>query len=429
MAAPDSPLSDLLDAIEQIPKRQDLGKLLQHLQSNEELLIKHLPQLDDLLPVLDPMQNSLGMIFILNCKAGAVPLGNLQAVNVFLRQCRRLLLACDPVQVQMVPGQFVAVCSKFSSAAIAIKTPLAAVRPLQMAATALQPTPAHFTPLHAEFMKVCLLAKCYSAAQPLLDQELTQVDKDATGVTPRDLLLFHYYAGMVHVGLKHFQSAIQYFTLGFSAPSTVLNAIMVESYKKCALCSLIEAGEAARVPKYTSMPMTRHMKNGVTAYTEFVECFGKRDLKELRQSLEKHAAAFARDHNLGLAKQCVQALIRRNIHRLTQTYLTLSLEHISESVGLGGAAEAERYVTSMVAAGDISAAIDEGKGMVHFTERAERFDTGAAVAAMEAKIAGAVAVAQKLLELNAQLATDSNYVSRILRDRQPRWEDEAMATK
>ena len=45
------------------------------------------------------------------------------------------------------------VCNKFSAAAIAIKSPLVAVRPLIAAAAALQPGPTHFTPLHAECLK------------------------------------------------------------------------------------------------------------------------------------------------------------------------------------------------------------------------------------------------------------------------------------
>ena len=45
------------------------------------------------------------------------------------------------------------VCNKFSAAAIAIKSPLVAVRPLMAAAAALQPGPTHFTPLHAECLK------------------------------------------------------------------------------------------------------------------------------------------------------------------------------------------------------------------------------------------------------------------------------------
>ena len=63
----------------------------------------------------------------------------------------------------------------FTAATIAVKSPLSAVSPLRAAALALQPTPAHFTPLHAEFLKVCILSKCYHAAKPFLDQDLLQV--------------------------------------------------------------------------------------------------------------------------------------------------------------------------------------------------------------------------------------------------------------
>ena len=52
------------------------------------------------------------------------------------------------------------VCNKFSAAAIAIKSPLVAVRPLMAAAAALQPGPTHFTPLHAEFLKAPPLYAC-----------------------------------------------------------------------------------------------------------------------------------------------------------------------------------------------------------------------------------------------------------------------------
>ena len=181
-----------------------------------------MPQLDDLLPVLNPATHTLGMVFILHCKAAAVPLSNLQAVNTFLSQCRTVLLGGDPEQIRTIPKEFVAVrrlpprrdghacrayhtdgsalanptsaantrgrppprphppplpperadhdcrptpsalddprlppqvCNKFSAAAIAIKSPLVAVRPLMAAAAALQPGPTHFTPLHAECLK------------------------------------------------------------------------------------------------------------------------------------------------------------------------------------------------------------------------------------------------------------------------------------
>ena len=78
-----------------------------------------LPELDDAAQQLVPATHTLGLIFILNCKAGAVPLSQPHAVRTFCDQCRRMLNDCDPAQVHLVPGQFVAVCTKFAAAAIA----------------------------------------------------------------------------------------------------------------------------------------------------------------------------------------------------------------------------------------------------------------------------------------------------------------------
>lgn len=418
-------LQQVVTAIEEMSSRGELSKLLAHLQAQEEVLIQAMPQLDDLLPVLNPATHTLGMVFILHCKAAAVPLSNLQAVNTFLSQCRTVLLGGDPEQIRTIPKEFVAVCNKFSAAAIAIKSPLVAVRPLMAAAAALQPGPTHFTPLHAEFLKVCILAKTYTAAVPMLQQPLLQVDKAATMVAPRDLLLYHYYAGLVHIAFKQFKQAMQSFILCCAAPCTVLHAVMIEAYKKCIFCSLIATGELPKLPKYTAAILQRHIKTGVAPYTEYATAFTSRKVSALRVCLEKHSAALAREHNLGLAKQCVERLVFRNIHRLTQTYLTLSLAHIAESAELSGAAEAEAHICSMVSDRQICAAIDQTEGMVHFFERPEKFDSDAAVKTLEACMQRAINVAQKLDGMNQDLCTDSIYLSRALsQERQPRWEEE-----
>jgi len=230
---------------------------------------------------------------------------------------------------------------------------------------------------------------------------------------------------MVEIGFKRYKTAIQYLTLAFSAPTHVLNSIMVEAYKKCLLCSLIEAGEAPRVPKYTASIVQRHLKaTALAPYTELSDAFFSHKMADLRAALEKHATALQTDHNHGLAKQCVEALKRRNIYILTRTYLTLSLVHIAENAQLADAAEAEKYVCDMVGAGEISATIDQPQGMVQFDERQERFDSQGAAGVMEQNINRAIALAQKLQETNLQLATDQNYLSRI-QERQPRWEDDA----
>ena len=102
-------LQQVVTAIEEMSSRGELSKLLAHLQAQEEVLIQAMPQLDDLLPVLNPATHTLGMVFILHCKAAAVPLSNLQAVNTFLSQCRTVLLGGDPEQIRTIPKEFVAV--------------------------------------------------------------------------------------------------------------------------------------------------------------------------------------------------------------------------------------------------------------------------------------------------------------------------------
>jgi len=418
MSQPSQPSASLLSEITGLihslsDSSANLRTLLSKLQAREDQLIQMLPELDDAVQSLNPPTHTLGLVFILNCKAGAVPLSQPQAVRTFCDQCRRMLQGCDPHQVHLVPSQFVAVCCKFTAAAIAIKSPLSAVGPLQAAVCALQPSPSHFTPLHAELLKVCLLSKCYFAARPLLKQELLHVDRDATLVTPRDLLLHHYYAGMVATGLKDYRAAVQHFTLCVSAPTHVLNTIMLEAYKKCLLCSLIDLGDVPKLPKYTSPTITRPIKNHLAAYTEFAEAFASGKPADLRAALEKHSAAFSADHNLGLAKQCLSALMRRSIRTLTETYLTLSLAHIAEMVCLADVAAAEKQVRDMIAMGQIHATIDGQKGMVHFIERSEQHDSKGALLDMEGALEQVIGLATKLHGLLGSLSVDQNYLARV----------------
>merc|ERR1719217_1922480 len=207
--------------------------------------------------------------------------------------------------------------------------------------------------------------------------------------------------------------------------------VRTQAYKKCLLCSLIEIGEPPKLPKYTSPTITRPIKNQIAPYTEFADAFAARKPTELCAALEKHAAAFSADHNLGLAKQCVPALVRRSVRMLTETYLTLSLAHIAEHAGLPDEVATERSVREMVAASSISATIDAHQGIVHFLERPERHDSKAALVSMEGALQEAIALAGKLHDAHTALAVDPHYLARnaTAQERAPQWEDEALMSK
>lgn len=68
----------------------------------------------------------------------------------------------------------------------------------------------------------------------------------------------------------------------------------------------------------------------------------------LNTIVNKHADVYTRDHNMGLVKQVASVLYKKNIQRLTKTFLTLSLTDVASRVGLPSPADAERYILHMV---------------------------------------------------------------------------------
>jgi COP9 signalosome complex subunit 3 len=55
-----------------------------------------------------------------------------------------------------------------------------------------------------------------------------------------------------------------------------------------------------------------------------------------------------RENNMGLVKQVLASLYKKNIQRLTKTFLTLSLSDVASRVQLSGPADAEKYILNMV---------------------------------------------------------------------------------
>lgn len=54
------------------------------------------------------------------------------------------------------------------------------------------------------------------------------------------------------------------------------------------------------------------------------------------------------DKNMGLAKQVLASLYKRNIQRLTKTFLTLSLVDVANRAKLESVQQAESYIIEMV---------------------------------------------------------------------------------
>ncbi|KAJ3077541.1 hypothetical protein HK102_005160 [Quaeritorhiza haematococci] len=436
-------------------------------QANVQLLTSLTSDGRDPLFVLDPTQHSLGYLFILAARvhralppSSATP-GNTSASKKTdaqpppggddFRQDPSYILSLASTfaqrfardQVAFAPKEMTNLGTGICLLAERIGRPAAAIKPLRFAVLRWsEPVePRHqqqhqkqqenqqyrqvdadgviLTSLHPMLMKMCLLAKNYKAALPVLDRMITDFDKERYDLKVQDWLLYMYYGGMVYVGCKAFDRALDFFQLCVTAPAQVASAIQIEAYRKYVLVSILLHGRFVQLPKYVSNPVTRACRNYCAAYTDFAQAYESLSAARVSTELSKHQETFAKHRNLGLARQCLHSLIRKNIQQLTQTYLTLSLGDIARTVGLGdgpqAAREAERYVVRMVEEGQVFATVSQREGgMVSFHDSPGKFDDMETLQKLDADNKATMVINDKVLKMDRWISTSRDYLSKIV---------------
>jgi len=217
---------------------------------------------------------------------------------------------------------------------------------------------------------------------------------------------------MVLTCLKQYKQALTFFRMVVTAPAVILSAIMVEAYKKYILLSLLVHGRVISLPRYTSSVVQRHHKAAFPQYHEFATAYSTYNTEDLHKCAETHADLFQKDKNLGLVKQCIQSLYKRNIQRFTQTYLTFSLEDIAKSVNLPSAKDAEKQVLRMIANQEIFASINQKDGMVSFSEDPEAYDTNKMTAQLDQQIQKVIDLGRKVRGMDESIASSSAYIQK-----------------
>ncbi|KAF9581828.1 COP9 signalosome complex subunit 3 [Lunasporangiospora selenospora] len=289
--------------------------------------------------------------------------------------------------------------------------PIIAIRPLSVFIQRLQRSPGQLTMIHPLLAKTCLLARSVKDILPILDSDISDVDPQQTHINYKDFLLYHYYGGMIYSYVRKFDRAVEFFKLTVSAPAEVASAIQIEAYKKYVLTSLLQHGRVVHLPKFTANAVTRVLKAHCVAYADFAGAYEKRSNNAIKAELEKAKPIFVRDKNFGLAKQCMEALHRRNIQDLTRTYVTLSVEDITSLIELGseadGARRVEGIIVRMIESGAIFATIshEHAGGMVSFLDDPNQHNSSATMDSINNQIQRATQITSKLVKMDQSISS------------------------
>ncbi|KAF6258354.1 hypothetical protein COO60DRAFT_1701346 [Scenedesmus sp. NREL 46B-D3] len=408
-------LVNTIMALSQAP--DSLGQLVGYLKTAESILDNAQNNCLAAAQALDAQQHSLGIVYLLNAHAKRP---NANANGAFTEFSAQFLRNCSAQQIQHVPEAFVELCHKFKEQLVG--DPRAArggIAPLLAALQRLAPSREHLTPIHADVLQLCLLAKAYNAAAPLLELELTEVDPARTAVGATDLLLYCYYGGMVATGRRQLPRALELFLQGLTAPSMVCSAITAAIYKKYVLVSLVHTGAVAPLPKFTSHKVRQLSDSADTKpYSDLAAAYSSKSSDRLARVAEQHMAAFNADRNVGLVKQVLASLPVRTIQRLTQTYLTLSLADIARVAGLAGPPEAEAVILRMVAHRQVFARINDRDGMVTFMQDPQQYNSAAMARRIDGAIRQCMSLASQVQSVQDSLLLDKGYLNKVvLRER------------
>jgi COP9 signalosome complex subunit 3 len=79
------------------------------------------------------------------------------------------------------------VCRVLKDQVMQLNTPIRGIAPLRAAIRKIRTSPEQLTPVHADCLLLCLLAKQYKAGLSVLEDDIFEVDQ------PKDLFLYCYY--------------------------------------------------------------------------------------------------------------------------------------------------------------------------------------------------------------------------------------------
>jgi len=310
---------------------------------------------------------------------------------------------------------FIKLCHSLTNALVKTKRSVSGINLLTTAITKYQAHRLQLTSIHSDLCLLCLDSKCLNPALKFLDIDHTDIRKsDEREEDVRHVLLYYYYGGLIYAALKNFERASHFFEVVLTVPANVISPIMQETYKKHIITTLLLKGKLPEnlLPKYTSPCVLRQKKQLCHTYSKLAHEYASLNYDKIRRLINNGSPTYERDENMGLIKQCLTQVHKRNIQRLTKTFLTLPLRKVASCVGLANEREAEMYILNMIDDGEIFATINQKDGMVVFQDNPERYDSMAIFQKLQDEMSTSTMLIKALKKLDAETPIDAKILNK-----------------
>ena len=408
-------VEDFVNSVRNLSLQGQFSQLCEYMSKSWNILAKNVSLLDTALEALDWQEHSLGVLYMLYVKVTL--LTSNMTVNedfeLIFFQFQLFVTQCSSNQIQYATGNFAHMCHIITNELCKRSMAIRGIRPLCNAVDKAQTMPSQLTSIHADLCQLCLAARCLKPALKYIDVEMTDIAKENGCFECKHFLAYYYYSGMIYSALKNYNRAVFCFEQAVSCPASVVSHIMLEAFKKYSLIQLIMEGESLPLPKYTSHVVTRFVKVLCSEYNELTQAFATKDPAKLSTVIQTHTNVFASDKNVGLVKQVAASMQKRNIQKLTKTFVTLSLSDVATRTYLQGPDQAELHLRRMIEDGEILAYIDQQSEMVSFYDDSETYNTENMFKEMDRHIQLVTELDRKITSMDQTIQVNPMYVQKV----------------
>ncbi|KAJ5815290.1 hypothetical protein N7474_007067 [Penicillium riverlandense] len=362
---------------------RDLVAYFRHLLSTDAL--SSFARDDSLLDNFDPSADSVAFLLILRLQiqkakertSENLP-GDVWPTGKLWTRAVQFLKTFDSVQVRYVGQEWRQL----------VELPLLGARVVRDAMLRLDPSCAVFTSTHLLLVRLCLRARTYSCALPVLDKHIcyfpalvgrtdskatqpllcSEYDSslafmgDASGfsskLSSKDYLQYFLYGGMIYMALKQWRKALHFLGIVISMPiAGSLSMIMVEAYKKWILVGLLEKGKLCPPPSLTSPHAAKMYQSLTRPYITLAQTFERDDVGRLKAEVNAAEHVWSMDNNTGLVAQVTNAFYKHTVIRLGKTFAALTMADLAGQALPWPTTEedAESIIASLVMSGDLAA--------------------------------------------------------------------------
>jgi len=214
--------------------------------------------------------------------------------------------------------------------------------------------PQRLTTAHRALVWIAVQRKLYHIVSSLIDNVIFEV---SPSLPPLDYLMYFYYAGLAHIGLKNFEKALDHLSMCSIVPGDNLSLIQIDAHKKYILVSLIQNGKVTSLPTFASHRLKKTLTKACRSYLDLEEVFDQGS-EALNKVIARNMENYEKDHNQGLVAQVAKAQNIARVKKLKNVYASCSIAVAAEQAQISDPQTAKKIILHLIRLGELHASID-----------------------------------------------------------------------